>query len=67
MGNGPRNVNDDLVRQEIEKGRMGDRALAGKPGRTPKHQGGKPKESSPPPEDKARVFRRSDMSKGAKG
>ncbi len=31
----PRKVNPDLVRQEVEKGRMGDRALAKKPGETP--------------------------------
>lgn len=29
-------VNQDLVRQEIEKGRMGDRELAKKPGETPR-------------------------------
>ena len=31
----PKKVNPDLVRQEIEKGRMGDRELAKKPGETP--------------------------------
>lgn len=31
----PKKVNPDLVRQEIEKGRMGDRELAKKPGQTP--------------------------------
>ena len=31
----PKKVNPDLVRQEIEKGCMGDRDLAKKPGETP--------------------------------
>ena len=31
----PRDVNPDLVRQEVEKGRMGDRELAKKPGEAP--------------------------------
>ena len=31
----PKKVNPDLVRQEVEKGRMGDRELARKPGQTP--------------------------------
>ncbi len=30
-----RDVNPDLVKQEIEKGRMGDRELAKKPGEKP--------------------------------
>ena len=35
MAKDPRQVNPDLVRQEIEKGRIGDRDLARKPGETP--------------------------------
>jgi hypothetical protein len=35
MSADPKQVNPDLVRQEIEKGRMGDRELAKKPGETP--------------------------------
>ena len=31
----PKKVNPDLVRQEVRKGRMGDRELARKPGKTP--------------------------------
>jgi hypothetical protein len=31
----PRDVNTDLVRQEVEKGKMGDRELAKKPGSPP--------------------------------
>jgi hypothetical protein len=31
----PKKVNPDLVRQEVEKGRIGDRDLAKKPGQTP--------------------------------
>ena len=31
----PKKVNPDLVRQEVEKGRMGDRELARKPGPAP--------------------------------
>jgi len=31
----PRKVNPDLVRQEVEKGRIGDRELAKKPGQAP--------------------------------
>jgi hypothetical protein len=31
----PKKVNPDLVRQEVEKGRIGDRDLAQKPGPTP--------------------------------
>jgi hypothetical protein len=31
----PKKVNPDLVRQEVEKGRMGDRELSKKPGQTP--------------------------------
>jgi hypothetical protein len=31
----PKKVNEDLVRQEVRKGRMGDRALGQKPGKTP--------------------------------
>jgi hypothetical protein len=31
----PKKVNPDLVRQEIRKGRIGDRDLAKKPGQTP--------------------------------
>jgi len=31
----PKKVNPHLVRQDIEKGRMGDRELAKKPGQTP--------------------------------
>ena len=31
----PKKVNPDLVRQEIKKGRMGDRELAKKPGHKP--------------------------------
>ena len=35
MAADPKKVNPDLVRQEIEKGRIGDRELAKKPGETP--------------------------------
>ena len=35
MAAGPKKVNPGLVRQEVEKGRMGDRELAKKPGETP--------------------------------
>jgi len=35
MAANPKQVNPNLVRQEIEKGRMGDRDLAKKPGETP--------------------------------
>ena len=31
----PKKVNNDLVRQEVRKGRMGDRELGQKPGKTP--------------------------------
>jgi hypothetical protein len=34
----PRDVNPDLVRQEIEQGRKGDRELAKKPGETPQRR-----------------------------
>lgn len=36
MTKNPRDVNPDLVQQQREKNRMGDRELAEKPGRTPK-------------------------------
>lgn len=36
----PKKVNPDLVRQEIEKGRMGDRSLSKKPGETPAVENG---------------------------
>ena len=35
MAKDPKQVNPDLVEQEIEKGRIGDRDLAQKPGETP--------------------------------
>ena len=35
MAAGPKKVNPGLVRQEVEKGRMGDRELAKKKGETP--------------------------------
>ena len=35
MPKNPKQVNPDLVEQEIEKGRIGDRDLAKKPGETP--------------------------------
>ena len=35
MAKDPKDVNPDLVRQEVEKGRVGDRALARKPGKVP--------------------------------
>ena len=35
MPKSQKQVNPDLVRQEIEKGRIGDRDLAKKPGETP--------------------------------
>jgi hypothetical protein len=35
MPKNPKQVNPDLVRQEVEKGRIGDRDLARKPGETP--------------------------------
>ena len=35
MPKDPKQVNPDLVRQEIEKGRIGDRDLAKKPGPSP--------------------------------
>lgn len=35
MPKDPKQVNPDLVRQEIEKGRIGDRELDKKPGETP--------------------------------
>jgi hypothetical protein len=35
MAKDPKQVNPDLVKQEIEKGRIGDRGLAQKPGVTP--------------------------------
>jgi hypothetical protein len=35
MAKDPKQVNPDLVRQEIEKGRMGDRELEKKPGESP--------------------------------
>ncbi len=34
----PRDVNPDLVRQGVEKQRMGDRDLAKKPGETPQRR-----------------------------
>jgi hypothetical protein len=40
MTKNPREVNPDLVRQEIEQGRKGDRELAKKPGVTPQKHGG---------------------------
>ena len=40
MAADPNKVNPDLVRQEIEQGRKGDRALAKKPGQTPRRSGG---------------------------
>ena len=35
MAKDPKDVNPDLVRQEVEKGRVGDRDLAKKPGKIP--------------------------------
>jgi len=35
MAADPKGVNPDLVRQEVEKGRVGDRELARKPGKVP--------------------------------
>ncbi len=35
MAKRPKQVNPDLVRQEVEKGRMGDEELQRKPGETP--------------------------------
>ena len=35
MPKDPKQVNPDLLRQEIEKGRIGERDLARKPGETP--------------------------------
>jgi hypothetical protein len=35
MAKDPKDVNPDLVRQEVEKGYVGDRELAKKPGKTP--------------------------------
>ena len=35
MAKDPKDVNPDLVRQEVEKGRVGHRALARKPGKVP--------------------------------
>ncbi len=40
MTKSPREVNPDLVRQEVEKGRQGDRELAKKPGVSPQKSGG---------------------------
>ena len=40
MTKNPRGVNPDLVRQEVEQGRKGDRELAKKPGVTPRKHGG---------------------------
>lgn len=38
MTKNPRDVNPDLVKQEVEKQRMGDRDLAKKPGETPQRR-----------------------------
>lgn len=38
MTKNPRDVNPDLVRQEVEKQNMGDRKLARKPGETPQRR-----------------------------
>ncbi|WP_421696371.1 hypothetical protein [Aestuariivirga sp.] len=35
MAENRKTINDELLEQEIERGRMGDRELAQKPGKTP--------------------------------
>ena len=42
----PRDVNPDLVRQEAEKGRIGDRKLAQKPGKAPAPRDGSESEGA---------------------
>ena len=46
----PNQKNPDLVRQHIEKGRMGDRDLAEKPGPKPPRRGS-PEVEEPAPQD----------------
>lgn len=60
MAQGRKRVNPDLVRQEVEKGRIGDRELAKKPGRGPK--AGIPAEGAIWDDDQRQLVENQDMS-----
>jgi hypothetical protein len=58
----PRDVNPDLVKQEIEKGRMGDRELAKKPGTAPPPRDGTESEGTTWDDDQQALIENQDMS-----
>lgn len=58
----PRDVNPDLVKQEIEKGRMGDRELAKKPGETPPPKDGTESDGVTWDDDQQALIENQDMS-----
>jgi hypothetical protein len=58
----PRDVNPDLVKQEIEKGRMGDRELAKKPGEAPRPRDGTESEGVTWDDDQQALIENQDMS-----
>ena len=58
----PRDVNPDLVRQEVEKGRMGDRELAKKPGESPPPKDGTESDGITWDDDQQALIENQDMS-----
>lgn len=60
MAQDRKRVNPDLVRQEVEKGRMGDRDLAKKPGPAP--QSGETEEVAVWDDDQRQLVENQDMS-----
>ena len=62
MTKNPRDVNPDLVKQEIEKGRMGDRELAKKPGEEPPPKDGTESEGTTWDDDQQALIDNQDKS-----